>query len=501
MPNSTEQDLNFEIKDGRQAANSGQEKPLVSFSLAPNKSPVSLSVDNFQTPFLDFNSTIKRWHVSDSRGFSGPYSDIEILEQLKNESLSDASQLWSAELRQWTRIDKIAFFEMNFNSQKNLNSKKTSENFEIKFDLNQNLKPVDLNFSWTNSDSFWKEIESRRVYGAVEDPLQMTDLSSFIGDGRKDIEGLKSELSVNQSNWQNYWGLLLGIGISLMVFAMVRYNSAKGNPELAGLTRQEQRELAAAIAESPQLGPSAAIGVIQKVGMRPLLIISSNQKDDTLLEVSVEGNPETLIGVFRYRLGSTLKIKNGVGTFYLQEALGSKKIPTGDYKISVFCSSCEAIHQHTVLAQKNIFIGGDKDMAYELGLRKYHDQLRGRARDELLEARQFMENLDQQTSDLVKISFKNDEAARKNWLDLDEQLFNLVERWNTLNAHGEVFYSEVFFKIHVIQKKLQDLQSARPPNDDFALRAKSIQGELAELRANIEKVSRAPLSANGMPQF
>jgi hypothetical protein len=501
MPNSSEQILNSGIKENPTEVKLEQGKPLVLFNLAPETSYSGLPENYFQPPLVDFNSAIKKWHVSDDRGFSGPYSDSEILEQLKTEVLSKDSQLWSVEHRQWTRLEKLPMFEMNLISNDGQNLKKDKEKLATKFDLIQNARQAGLDFSWNSSDSFWKEIESRRVYASLDLSGQLDGQSHFLGDEKNEISRPKKEGSANLSHWQNYGGLLLGIGISLIVFAMVRYNSTKGNPELAGLTRQEQRELAAAIAESPQLGPSAAIGVIQKMGMGPLLVISSNQKDDTLLEVSVEGNPETLIGVFKYLLGSTLKIKNGVGTFPLQEIQGDKKIPTGDYKISILCATCEDVHRHTVLAQKNIFIGGDKDMAYELGLRKYHDQLRGRARDELLEARQFMETLEQQTSDLVRISLKNDESARKNWLDLDGQLFNLVERWNTLNAHGEVFYSGVFSKIHAIQKKLQDLQSARPPNDDFALRTKSIQGELAELRANIEKVSRAPLSANGMPQF
>ncbi len=443
--------------------------------------------------------TKKAWYLFGEAGASGPFSELEVIQQINQRKVDASYKAWSPALGKWEKIFSVTEFRPYEN--------KAAEQPQLEINSEKKVAPL--------TDEDWDRIlgQSRFTFDDAEGGKAI----SF----RNRISDLILPLKKSPMSSRYTRAFLVGIFASVTVAWIFNHYSILNSMTLDSqdISAQEFREIKAAVSEPFSAGdPSVAIGLIKNVDNGVSFAIGSNQSDGTRFLVKIEGISETLIGAFEFSSQSSVSLKNGIARTSNLLVDSKQKIPAGEYRISVLCESCEKAH---VLTEKIYFINGSRNLEYDLKLRQYHKDLRQQGRNELLEAEQLTETLEREVMSLSAVLAGGAEGSpgRKTLPDtfgrMHQQLGNIISQWSKKNSRKEVFYGSVFSSLQQafevtsqtqeLQKKyLMNLNShpavASELEEEIVLKNSNALSSLVNLKHKIKNFERLPLSANGMPR-
>lgn len=310
------------------------------------------------------------------------------------------------------------------------------------------------------------------------------------------------------------FGLVI-FGFILSTYLISNRTTEKIDPRISELEESEQHEFASILrndfnTKRNSLYPSAAIGKIANSVSRPKFLIASTLPEDAKLELIIEAWPDSLIGQFEFKKKLVVTVHDGLSTpVYLLSSI-DESLPMGEFKLTLVCKSCEPVNQtkngsergftDTVLTEKSYFLGGKKDLNYDLELTSYHENLRKKARAELNELSEIASTLQIVSSGYVTP------------MKLYQEVSGLVKKWEALADEKAVFYYEQIPALQKAFNEVAELASIRekvknplnPQRPILLDRAKflhlEIERDLQNLIANLNMLGELPLSANGMPR-
>ncbi|MGE5087318.1 MAG: hypothetical protein ACM3MG_13525 [Bacillota bacterium] len=458
-------------------------------------------MNNFD-PFLNLiNESTANLYLCGKSGYSGPHTGAEVNQFIMQGKVDGDAQIWLEVEQKWEVLSKISLF-------KNTLAKKAISGNALPETNNESEQP------WQSGDEFWRSLKGKNLFRSEE--------FSYLNEATFNEQNKIPTVPVGSPRRRLSLAFALGIFSSAAIVWFFHYQtiSRAQFDEIPGVSRQENRELQAAVMENFDLrGPSAAIALAKSEHSEISFVVATNQLDGTRLKLKIEGVPDTLVGAYRFSAQSSLNVKKGLSRSPVFLTEHDKSTPTGEYKVTVYCENCE---QTKALAAKTYFLGGEKNIEYDLRLRHYHEVLRKKAREEIIEARQLVETLNQEFVDTtarlesfiknpVKTSFEFSESS----VQMHKQLGDEIKKWSQQNDRNEVFYSELFSMLSrgfEVIAQAQDLQKRyasaviqRSSNIQELERMLSKQVELVHsnisaLRDKAEKLEHLPLSANGMPR-
>jgi hypothetical protein len=455
----------------------------------------------------DSAQTKKSWYLFGESGYLGPYTDFQIIQMIEQKKVDGQYKVWSQELEKWQTISSLPQFktavEMAKNTLATLQTKTGPES------------------EWVSSDELWRQIRGQNLFRSEE--LSYLNEPEF--NQLHKIPVIEKLHSGAQKNQRLSLAFSVGILVSVALVWFLNFHTKPPLNSLSGdlpdVSRQENREVKAAIAEAANIGgPSAALGLIKKEGQEPSFVLGSNQPDGTGFKMKIEGLPETLVGAFRFSTQAVLILKNGIARSQSLLKDNGKPISAGEYKVSVFCDACG---ESGVLAEKVYFLGGTRNLEYDLNLRQYHDRVRQQARAELAEVKQLAETLERELIDssthfeaaLAQNKIQDWNSFAPKWQSMHGQLGEIINKWDVQNSRGEVFYSDIFSSLkqtfemlgqtHELQSKYVAMMNSKasPLNEletHISSESSTAQSSLLSLRGKIKMVERLPLSSNGMPR-
>lgn len=427
---------------------------------------------------LDFSAQnhSKKWYVNTSQGCLGPLSIVQILKMGKNNEISSQNLVWHEGWGDWKAISEVYELELLL----------TNNEF-IELDSNLN---IENNESWNNSDDFWKEINQ--------------EMTNFSSDSYKKIEDIPKSMNQNYLNLKaqpakkinhfkiNMFVLMLVLSLLVCFFIILNFTMKNGSKKSnyneyleQSLTRNEYRELISAIDESlEKTGPAASIGIInnneKSKGLPIYFAIGTNLQDGTELKLNVWSTPGTLLSLNNVSVESNLVVKDGIAFSPGMYGNEGGPLAEGEYQVMVSCPKCKNIpleknnkEKEISLAHKAYFIGGKKDSKYLEKLKVIQDQFDLKSKGELIEAAQLLDMIRKQfnelkanQSELPQRKFNGHHRGNQSsysswnqsdWIQINEQLFVLIDRWKTLTLHNEVVHKELFGEIDSVYLKLKEI--------------------------------------------
>lgn len=252
-------------------------------------------------------------------------------------------------------------------------------------------------------------------------------------------------------------------------------------PALEDVSPEDYVDLKQSAMQHLDKGPKIAVAVSTADLFAPMFYVASNLPDGTVIDVYLEGNPDTLLNHLAFsgktqatiekKLGRTGKIRFGDG----------KPLPRGEYVAYATESAQQPEAVHAILAgvppvaakvpaslpvglrllaSKPMFLGGLNDGTYASRLKEFHDKLREKATAELAETKQLASTIESQ---LAATSSKFDQlrklakgskiapAARKGWRDfnaqwskLEQELRASYDKWTDDALATEYFYGVLY---------------------------------------------------------
>jgi hypothetical protein len=252
-------------------------------------------------------------------------------------------------------------------------------------------------------------------------------------------------------------------------------------PALEDVTPEDYDELKQAAMQRLDKGPRIAISVSTADLFAPSFYVASNLPDGTVIDVYLEGSPDTLLNQLSFsgktqatidkKLGVSGKVRFGEG----------KPLPRGEYVAYATEGAQQPDAVHAILgsvppvaakvpaalpvglrllASKPMFLGGVKDTTYASRLKEFHDKLREKATAELAETKQLSITIESQlTASSAKFAqlrklvrgAKIPPAARKGWHEfntqwskLEQELRTSYDKWTDEALASEYFYGMLY---------------------------------------------------------
>ncbi len=435
---------------------------------------------------------VENWYLNNETGYSGPFSHQEILQFIKRKKIAADTLIWRKDLSGWKALSEIETFETP------LSEAAAALDLPNKQELSSSLAK-----DWVDSDEFWSQIRSQYQFQSDE----FNEANDRLPQA-KEVRARSSR------------AFAIGLIGSILVVIFFAFDFSKVLADIPDISKEESREIKAAISESLKAsGPAAAIGLIAKEIGTPTFVVGSNLPDSTELKMSIHGIPETLVGRFEVLFQAKLNLKGGLARtqkVFIQP--NQSNIPMGEYRVIVSLDNKK-------LTEKTYFLGGEKNLNYDLSLRKYHERLREKARAELLEIKQMNDTIEKQLTDLsaqfetVSHSGKNSIASWKTfdekWQPMQAQIADVIRNLEARQTRGEIFYFQLFDLLKKVENSVgltHDLQvqyitavSSSSATTDVleervAQQSALAQSTLLALRTREIEVENLPLLANGMPR-
>ena len=291
-------------------------------------------------------------------------------------------------------------------------------------------------------------------------------------------------------------------------------------------------------------GPKVAMA-ISKDRMKPMVFVGTNLPDGTKLILRVEGLKGTLLNqtVARAQIALTVH-KRYVASGVLQLDSG-RMLPQGDYMLYLTDAPSDqptesqeifaklpvatvvvpgAPEGRKVVETRAAFFGGIKDSIYIDRLKKYHDDLKIRARNELMELGQLYQTLLNQSKEAVQTyerlrKVKPSKLGKQwasfhaKWSALVDSMMAEFKQWTAERLKAERFYYPLFAlskdaaeKLQLVQR-LQDQRilagAAATPAMDLEIDAQrsNAQSVLKQLDEQIKKAQALLDSPDGVPEL
>lgn len=425
------------------------------------------------------------WYVSVAAGVDGPFTEQEFQAYIHENKLTAKTQVWNKSLSDWTQLATLGYA---------VSEEKITDTI-----ANTKLNPRQVH---TNEDliaeknlDFWLGNQRAHTPFFTEEPVT------------KKTERKKLTFAFAAAA-----ATAVAAGIGGGIYFLAR---APKLTDFKELTSVQNREIKATRSESLRTGITGSLQMLGASSSFPRFVIASNVKDTQDVTLKLVGVPGTLIGAAKYTAILRLKMAEGVLlTNPLTNSSGAG-FPVGEYLVTAVCESCvdhnTGIVRATKLAENKFFIGGEKNFDYDAKLRRYHLELKGQARQELMYFRQMGAGLMAHYEQMRKIRIKPgvglydgyNEKLAKNWSENQAQFQlefqNLAERYK----RGEVFYDKLTSEFLNLFAELPEIYNAKIEKanmDEFVrlgLKFRAHHGKLNERRYQLETL---PLTANGRPR-
>ncbi|MGK5081978.1 DUF4339 domain-containing protein [Bdellovibrionota bacterium FG-1] len=320
-------------------------------------------------------------------------------------------------------------------------------------------------------------------------------------------------------------------------------------PMLEDVTTEDYQNLRnVASAQLETAGPKLAVALSTADILAPSFYLATNLPDGTLIDVWVEGIPDTLLNQPSLSTKVQATITKKLGKTAAVRAADGKPLPRGEYIIYITEAAQQPPSTQAVLSKlppviakvpanlpkglkilvsKAVFLGGSKDGIYLSRLKEYHDKLHAKATTELTEIKQFATTLEGQLANDVekfaqwRAGSKNGRispAARKGWggfthqwIELQTQLKASYEKWTPQILQTEYFYGELY---DLTRQAALAVEAVHALHDTFFsgkadLRALDIQlgttvsgaqTALSVLKNKLETNEKLAPTPNGMPR-
>jgi hypothetical protein len=319
-------------------------------------------------------------------------------------------------------------------------------------------------------------------------------------------------------------------------------------PPLDDVSPEDYETLKQAAFPKLEEGAKLAVAVSTSDPTRPVFYVASNLPDGAVIDIYVEGVPDTLLNQLSFSGRTQATIEKKLGKSGQVKFADGKPLPRGEYTVY----ATEAAEQpdaaraaladvppaaaklpaslpvgQRLVASQSLFLGGVKDATYSARLKEFHDKLREKSAAELAEVKQLASTLEGQLAStsakyeqLRKLSRsgKPSAAAKKGWNEfnpqwaqLDAQLRESFGKWTDQALATEYFYGILYAmtksagdaveKLHQLQG---DYFGGKTDPKAFEIQRGSAlsvaQSALAELRSKITQAENLAPTPNGMPR-
>lgn len=428
-------------------------------------------IDQFIKDFDKKSLTQTEWYVAAPDGVEGPFNESELSAHIIRNRMQGETLVWNTNMSEWIQVEKLNHPLIK----------------PFVYDSAQKLTDSIFSDSKEKELDFWVTEHTSKIkhyYPKTEDKVKATKKYTAIG---------------------------IGIVVACAIGGYAYLNRNADIPYSNELTSEQLRDVKATRSEPLKSGLFGTVHLLGVNNPFPRFIISTNGKEEQNLTLKLEGIPGTLIGYARFGIATKVIVKDGIIVTNPVSTSMTKGIPVGDYKVSIICENCtdqRGIRRTVTLAEKKMFIGGEKNNEYDTGLRNFHFQLKTKARDELIYFKQLGEVLYMHYSDLKTLDpkkagdhrhaemidawkagheqymaeFKNmTEKYKKGEFFYEKYVYNLIELFRTMNAMSEAKF-----------KKFQ-AEEFNQLGNQFQVR----HDQLTQERVRLETI---PLMANGRPQ-
>jgi hypothetical protein len=534
----------------------------------------------------------KKWYLYISDHHEGPFSVQDILNKVALAQITHDHYVWAEGMEDWKKIKEVGDFQ-NFDP-----SKKTGTHTDLNALVNkrsetksgwtptknykeqQNKEPSKLNIE-SPSKKWQRDLEAGPVQSFEVDmsrvkavdakrekiryPLDMKYEDEITKKTRRPIRLFKKKY---------VFFTLLGVAIyfrgtvsnyipkdTLKPVIEALANQTRGIalkaayvipsiktwvspiPNLEGVTSEEMAALNEAASSNPKVvGGKIEIAMNSTNVDSPRFYVGSNMPDGTVIDIYVQGEPDSLLNAWQFNSKLTAKLAGNWAEFEALKTPAGQPIPRGYYKIYATESKTQdpeiskllmtlpaqanqgvgsAAFQVRLFKQGRYFLGGKKDNTYAQRLKDFHEKLGIKARAELSELRGFIETLESQFHSTVlgfaqvqkgKLSTKKIKAWEDfhgRWTKLTDHLNGTFSKWDLNRFKTEKFHAEYYkgivdlgravAAVHEMQfnfftttddKRLYDAQLQQKVDETKALvlqlKMKISQGEKMPLKMRLE---------------
>ncbi len=222
----------------------------------------------------------------------------------------------------------------------------------------------------------------------------------------------------------------------------------------------------------------------------PRIFIASNLPDDTILGVYVKGVRGTLLNHFGFTRTLEVKLKNKTAATEPLKFVDGRPIPQGQYIVYVFDGPRQLAGVNAeisnlprskfklpkgipggnkTVSSEILFLGGAKDKDYVSRLRKFHQRIRKKARNEIGQLKQFAVTVTSQFQStnfqFIKISRIRSEKTKNNrwnkfsykWLSFYRHLTLNFKNWTNDRLTNDYFYSDLHRDLRFLALNLGSL--------------------------------------------
>jgi hypothetical protein len=455
----------------------------------------------------------KKWFVYLSDHHEGPFTVSEMQRKLERGQISSASYIWAEGMVDWSLMQETPPFEAlvrRISAKESLRDNREEPSLVTieapkKTEPTQTVTPPARNtYSDVRLDS---ERPLPRKRSARWPWISLLFLVLILGVGL--ITVLSSpELQQSMSP--------VLIPLSKKVPSLAKWISPI--PWLTDVPPEEFENLkTAASASVERTGSSVAFAMSMDDPSHPFFYIASNLPDGAAFDVNVRGVAESLLGQTDVNVSLNTKIqKNLAKTTPFKLADGSA-LPAGQYVVTVSESTDSP---NKASSSKTLFLGGVKDASYETSLKDFHDKLKTKASQEIVELKAFTDELgthiDQTIANFNATKKKKKAPLWKTfdteWTTYDSSLNDKYKAWTPDALKSQYFYGMTLYaqaqqtamaaqKLHALQNDFLNGHGDVKALEIQVAEATSVaQSSVITLKAKIDQAEKLPASPNGMPQ-
>ena len=319
-------------------------------------------------------------------------------------------------------------------------------------------------------------------------------------------------------------------------------------PSLEDVTPGDYEALRSAVMQKGPAGPKIAIAISTSDVFAPAFYVSSNLPDGAVIDVYIEGIPDTLLNQLAFHGKAQATLQKKLGKTAPVHFTDGKAMPRGDYVIHATENPQQPDEVKALLANlppigvndtavlpkvlkllvsKPAFLGGNKDAIYFSRLKEFHDKLRAKATTEITEIKQLAATLEGQLTQTTekysqlkglvrggKPSFAAHKAwtvFNDQWSMLDGQLQQSYAKWTEPVLETEYFYGVLYSMTKAAGEAIGKLHQLHGAffNGKTDIKTIEIQrggsisiaeNAVSALKNKIIQVENLGPTANGMPR-
>lgn len=459
---------------------------------------------------------MKTWYVFKNDKYDGPFSLHEVQSQLNEGEIHPDMHAWSYGMQDWETLRNI----IDFSDFADLPPLKESANPHPEIQTPE-AEPLELILGNNPALPLEQEHDLKREEDdGVILPKPFTKTHSIAYEPKLENRYVKwlalLKGARSWENWERYRNPAIAIASFLFALYGVGHFLFKTHlPSLSNLSRQDEREIRAAVAEGlKDFGPTAAIGLVTVNVNAPEFYVGTNLPNGSKLELQIDGLSDTLLDTTRISVHAKITAHSGLAKSPPFQQENGIPFPRGEYQVS-------AIADGKVIGSKVYFLGGKRDASYDQSLKSFHEKIRAQARNEIAEIKQFVDTLEEQLrntgEEFQKILESRDSNRKSQWLNFhrrwiafEGQLQNSTQAWRTESVIKSHFYGTLYqalmkadqdvAQVHDDQTRYFD--TAKDPNREaqIASQVSVVQSSLLTIKTKISLAETLPVTANGMPQ-